>query len=454
MTIRNIFRSAAAIIISALITSCIETDKTTGSGLIPGDQLLKVKSVEFDLPVQMKLSDSLQTLFSGSIVVGNYKDPDFGLVEASSAFQVIPSFSSGDFGDNPVAKSFKMYVLVGDKSFFYERDQYVPQNFYVYKLTKDLDSSVAYNNSITDSDYETDRINLGGSMYFGGDSLVMDISLNYAQELLGANQLERDSLTHFLKRFKGLYMKSDPLPGSLEGGRFNIINPLDIYFIMEYHHVDAANNIDKDSIITYYVSDSYPYVNRFNHSSQSLASANPQNKLYLEGFAGVKPYIDFKEVKAGIESWAAANNNIDPAKIIIAKAEIRMTFEYPEDFTRFTYYPSQIFLCTREERGSDENKTIMYNPIEDISYYESNGFINRSLLYYSLDISSYLQRVLQGKYSGKSLETYLFPILKQSDYYSGAVYYYVQNTLYGKAVLNGRGVTRKPKLVLTYTVMP
>jgi hypothetical protein len=453
MTIRNIFRSSAAIIFSTIITSCIETDKTTGSGLIPGDHLLKVKSVEFDLPVQMKLSDSLQTIFSGSLVVGSYKDPDLGLVEASSAFQVIPSFSSGNFGDNPVAKSLKMYVLVGDKSFFYERDQYVPQNFYVYKLTKDLDSTVSYNNSITDSDYEPSQINLGGSMYFGGDSLVMDISLNYAQELLSANQLERDSLAHFLKKFKGLYMKSDPLPGSLEGGRFNIINPLDIYFIMEYRHVDASNNIDKDSIITYYVSDSYPYVNRFTHSSGSLASSNPQNKLYIEGFAGLKPYIDFKEVKASIESWAALNNT-DPAKIVIAKAEMRMTFEYPEDYTRFTYYPSQLFLCTREERGTGDKKTIIYDPLEDISYYETNGSINRSLLYYSLDISSYLQRVLQGKHTGKSLETYLFPILKQSDYYSGAVYYYVQNTLYGKAVLNGRGVTRKPKLVLTYTVMP
>jgi hypothetical protein len=175
--------------------------------------------------------------------------------------------------------------------------------------------------------------------------------------------------------------------------------------------------------------------------------------LYIEGFAGLKPYIDFKEVKASIESWAALNNT-DPAKIVIAKAEMRMTFEYPEDYTRFTYYPSQLFLCTREERGTGDKKTIIYDPLEDISYYETNGSINRSLLYYSLDISSYLQRVLQGKHTGKSLETYLFPILKQSDYYSGAVYYYVQNTLYGKAVLNGRGMTRKPKLVLTYTVMP
>jgi hypothetical protein len=453
MTIRNIFRSAAAILISSLITSCIETDKTTGSGLVPDNHILKVKTAIFDLPVQMKMSDSLQTIFSGSLVVGAYKDPDLGLVEASTAFQMIPAADSLSFGTNPVAKSFKMYVNVADKSFFYEKDQYVPQNFHVYTLTRDLDSSVAYNNSLTDSDYNPVKINLGGSIFFGGDSLVMDLSLAYAQQLLSATTAESDSTEIFLKRFKGLYMKTDPLPGSLEGGRFNIIDPLDIFFTLEYRHIDAANNIDKDSLIYYFVSDVRPTLNRFKHSSQSLQSTNPQQKIYVEGLAGIKPYIDFNDVKTQMTSWAQANNT-DISKLIIAKAELRFPYEFPQDFTRMTYYPSQLFLFTREKGGTTTTPTVMYEPVDDISYYESNGSINRSLLYYSLDISTYLQKIVQNKITGKSMQTWVAPILQQSDPYSGTVYYYIQNILYGKAILNGKGMTRKPVLVLTYAVMP
>jgi hypothetical protein len=75
-------------------------------------------------------------------------------------------------------------------------------------------------------------------------------------------------------------------------------------------------------------------------------------------------------------------------------------------------------------------------------------------MYYSLDISTYLQKIVQNKITGKSMQTWVAPILQQSDPYSGAVYYYIQNILYGKAILNGKGMTRKPVLVLTYAVMP
>ncbi len=453
MTIRNIIRSTAAIFLITLVTSCIDTDKTTGAGLLPDNHILKIKSYGFDLPVQMKMSDSLQTIFSGSVVVGAYKDPDLGLVEASSAFQIIPSGDSLTFGSNPVPKSFKMYVSVGDKSYFYEKDQFVPQNFRIYTLTKDLDSTVAYNNSVDQSYFNPVQINLGGSTFFGGDSLVMDLSLDYARQILSATKEETDSTNLFVKRFKGLYMSVDALPGSLTGGRFNIIDPLDIFFTIEYRHTDAANSIDKDSTIYFYVSNSRPYVNRFKHSSQNLVSSDPQNRIYVEGLAGIKPYINFTDVKNQISSWAQWNN-IDISKLVIAKAEIRLPYEQPEDFTRMLYFPSQLFLSTREMNGTTANSIKIYDPLDDISYFESNGAINRSLMYYSIDISAYLQKVLQGKITGESLEAYIAPILQQSDYYTGAVYYYVQNILYGKAVLNGKGMARNPKLILTYTVMP
>lgn len=452
MIFKNTLRSIATFsLITLFITSCIETDKTTGSALVPSDHILKVNTVAFDLPVQMKLSDSLQTVYAGALVIGSYKDSDFGTMQASTAFQFIPSTPKLDFGESPIAKSFKMYMTIEGKTYFNEADKIIPQNFNVYKLVKDLDSTVGYNNSITDLYYSPKPLNLGGNVFFGGDTLVMDLSLDYAQELLKATKEERDSLPIFQKKFKGLYINSSTKPGSLEGGRINFTAPSNIYFLMTYRHVDSKKKIDKDSVILYYVLDNGMHINRFDHSSKFLESKNPQSKIFIEGFAGIKPYIDFNEVKTSITNWATQNKT-DISKLVIAKAEVRLPFEYPEDYTRLNYYPSQVFLCTR--RDSIGRKTIIYEPIEDVSYYASNGSINRSLKYYSLDISTYLQKVLKGKYTGSSLQTYVAPIFESSDYYSGATSYYIQTTLYSKAILNGNGALNHPKLVLTYTIMP
>ena len=156
-------------------------------------------------------------------------------------------------------------------------------------------------------------------------------------------------------------------------------------------------------------------------------------------------------VKTDILNWAQ-QNNIDYSKVVVAKAEIRLPYENPTDFTRLNYYPSQLFLATRET--SDKDHLVLYEPVKDLSVYETNGTINRSLLYYSLDVSSYVQRMMQGKITGSTLQTWVTPVMQTSDFYSGVTTFYVQNLLYGKAILNGPAAARKPKLILTYAVMP
>ncbi len=454
MTIKNFYRSLAAILFSAaFLTSCIDSDKQTGSSLLPGDHIINVTSEIFDLPVQMKMSDSLQSVFTGALIVGSYKDPDFGTVETSTAFQLIPTNPSMEFGDNPEAISFRMYMSIPNKTFFYDEDQFVPQNFYVHELIKDLDSSVVYNNSLDESFYSPQPLNTSGNVYFGGDSLIIDLSLEYAQKFLSASLSESDSTHLFIKRYKGLYMTTDPLPGSLTGGRINILEPTNIYFMMKYRYRDYENNIDKDTLITYYVSDMTMSVNKYKHSSEHLEHPAPQDLIYLEGLAGIKPYIDFNQVKERIEQWAN-NTNTDLSRIIIAKAEIRFPFEYPDDFTRLNHYPSQLFLFTRVNDATGNDPTIIYNPLDDLGFYDSNGAINRSLKHYSMDISTYLQRVLDGRFTGKSLQTYVAPVMRTTDYYSGEVNYYIQNIQYSKAVFNGNGAPRNPVLVLTYALMP
>ncbi|MEN6618717.1 MAG: DUF4270 family protein [Rikenellaceae bacterium] len=451
MTKRNNFRSAAALLLFSLITvSCITTDKSLGDNFIPENYNVSVKIAEINIPVQMKMSDSLQSLFPGYLLLGAYKDTDFGTTIAGTAFQIIPTITDNDYGENPVPSYIRLSMAVSQTLSLNLNENNIPQNIYLYTLKKDLDSTTAFNNSITLADIDQTPVNIGGTVYTGGDSIVMNLSLDFANSLLSATQEERDSSDIFVKRFKGFFMSTEPLPGAINGGRFNIIDPSSVYMELSYRHVDQTDNIDKDSILFYYVSSSRPYVNIFSHSTKHLESATPDGKIYLEGLAGIKPFIDFAEVKQLFSNWATSNN-FDISQVIIAKAELRLPYEFPSSYLTVEQFPYQIFLTTRE--FSSSYNLPLYQPVSDISV-QSTGLNNRSHLYYSLDISSYLQKVLTGTLTGTSLNAWIAPIAQETNSYTGTVSYYVDNLIYSKATLNSANDTRKPQIVLTYALMP
>jgi len=452
MTKRTSFQSAAALLLFSLITvSCITTDKSLGDNLIPDNYNVNIKLAEVNIPVQMKMSDSLQTIFPGYLLVGAYKDLDLGNTISGAAFQIIPNITDNDFGDNPVPIYIRISMAVSQTLVLNAEEKNVPQNIYLYTLKKDLDSTTAYNNSITLSDVNPIPINTGGTVFMGGDSIVMNLSIDFAKSLLTATQDERDSSDIFVKRFKGLFMATEPLPGAIQGGRFNIINPSDVFLELMYRHVDVTESIDQDSLLYYYISTSRPYVNTISHSTKNKESVNPSGKIFMEGLAGIKPYIDFAEVKKLFTTWATSQN-FNLSQVIIAKAELRLPYEFPASYLTMGQFPSQIFLSTREQTDTTYNLPL-YVPVSDINVL-SSGLNNRSLMYYSMDISGYLQKLFKGTLTGTSLQTWISPIAQETNSYTGAVSYYIDNLVYSKATLNGTNDTRKPQIILTYAVMP
>jgi hypothetical protein len=437
--------------ISTLTTSCIDENKSLGEDVIPGDQNLAIKSVTVDIPVQMKIADSLQTIYPDYLLVGAYKDPDLGTTLSGGAFHMIPVLTENDYGDNPVPYYLKMYITVTQNLVLNDNEGSIPQNIYIYKLNKDIDSTTLYSNSLSLADIDQVPLNLGSTTYYGGDSINMQLSLDYARELLSSTQEERDSAEIFVKRFKGLFISAEPLPGSLTGGRFNVIDPGDIYLELKYRHVEVDSLIDKDSVILFYAPTSIPYMNKYEHSSSNLESSQPQGKIMLEGLAGIKPYIDFEDVKREFSQWAESEN-ISLDRIIISKAELRLPYEFPADYKIMGQFPSQIFLSNRLA-SETYNDLPLYFPVSDINILSTGG-INRSQFYYSLNISSYLQKVFNGKKSGEELKTWIAPITQYSNSYTGEVTYYVDNMIYCKATLNGQNDIRKPHIVMTYTVLP
>ncbi len=445
-----LFGFGLVLLFTGSAVSCIEVDKSLGKNLIPSDNELTVNSAEFSLPVQMKMSDSLQTIFSGYIMFGAYKDPLFGLVNAGGAFSISPGTTENDFGENPTVNYFRMYITVNSHSYLNSWEGTIPQNVYVYKMNSDLDTLKPYNISYNSGDYDPVPIN-DKTVYFSGDSIVCNIDKAYARDLLTATQLERDSVKYFVKRFKGMYISTDPMPGSLTGGRFNLISASGIYFALSYRHVDTENNIDKDSIVYYYSDDTYPYINSITHSSKNLETTLPSQNVYMEGLAGIKPYIDFSKVETDIKDWANTKG-IDIKKIIISKAEIVLPFEFPADYKVMNQYPSQIFLVTRVKDTTDN--LIYYRPISDLNIEGSDGSANRVNFEYRMNVTTYIQKLITDRFTDAAYnKAWIFPILSTSNSYTGATSYYVENTTYYKGVFNGNLAQRAPKLLITYAVL-
>jgi len=114
-------------------------------------------------------------------------------------------------------------------------------------------------------------------------------------------------------------------------------------------------------------------------------------------------------------------------------------------------YPSSIYLAYK--KYSDSYKSTIYYPVDDI-YTVGAGTLNRSQYYYSMDISTFFQHVLNNTIDNEKWQIWINPITQLTNSYTGAVSYYVDNQIYCKATLNGPKSTRKPRIEITYTVLP
>jgi len=66
MTKNKVIAGLLAIAALFAVSSCIDVDPTLGSKYVPSNQDLSMAIKEFDLPVEMRMCDSLQSSLSGT----------------------------------------------------------------------------------------------------------------------------------------------------------------------------------------------------------------------------------------------------------------------------------------------------------------------------------------------------------------------------------------------------
>ncbi len=439
---------------TSIVASCITVDKSVGDNYVPEDQLFDVKFADIELPISVNSMDSLQAFSTTYMTVGAMRTEEFGLYEVGSMANLAPlsyDTTAIRFGDDPQIKRIYLAAPISALSTFVDGQEAIPQDIYVYRTKKAIDSTLVYSSSFTQDFIEEEPLNATASTFFGIDTIKVYLNNEYGAELLSATDEELDSLDLFTQRFKGIYIKSST--PELVGGRINLASYASAYVHIDYSfQPDEAGAERKDTTISLHFGDYY-CVNTSSYSTKDLETTVNSETLPVEGAAGVKPFISAKLLKSAIDNWALENNISDTDKIGIISATYHLPFDIPEDFNMETY-PQYLFPT--ERIYSDTTGYRYYSLIVD-QYSSGNnlGLQNRSLSEYYGDFSSYIQNLIIKDTETVSMEDdiWFVNLVASYDSYTGSTTTYLDTENYYMGKINGTAAEKKPYMRIIYTVI-
>ncbi|MBR6661017.1 MAG: hypothetical protein IKL26_04100 [Bacteroidales bacterium] len=387
--INKIFLSLIALIGIINITSCIDASNSLGTSFIPTNQDISIMMDEFELPVTMKVSDSIQSYSSSYLSVGSINTPEFGLVNLAAACDICPDHDTLEFKGNPKFKSMTILMNISKMYAVEQSEINIIQNLYAYQLKRPIDTLDIYNNSMSAEDHEKEIISQGLPIISNDSVIILKVKEEFGAQFLTATSEELDSLDLFSKRFKGIYIETDVQNPNIYGGRINYVDLSNSYAALTYERTDSTG-ARTDTTVTFILGYNYS-ANMNSTSSHHLATDEPTEEIYLEGLSGVKPYVKGKDIRAIMDEWAKKNEyNLND--VIITRASIVLPYEYPDNYKKLNYFPGNIYAC---QRFADDSIPF-YTPLEEV--YDNTvtrGDNNRSLLEYRLDINHYLQELIR-----------------------------------------------------------
>jgi hypothetical protein len=432
MTCRKIF---FAIGIISLLSACVDVDKTLGIGLVPDSFDVKVAQAEFPVPMSTKKLDSVVTSSTTVGAVGYLKHPVFGLFTAGAVFRMLPYSPGFDYGAGAQADSAILIIYVSSRTRLHD-NAVVSQPLSLYRLNRDLAYSTAYyNTSLKEGDYYDMKIS-EDITYKGTDTIRIRLTKEFADTLLHASTDEMATGAAFLQTFKGFYLKADT-------SGVNENNSQVSYFNLSAAHITLHYHTDSDTSAFYYsIEQSTPNFNVYTHGSNTTTSAE---KVYLEGLAGVKPYINFVSIKDSITNRMRQAGK-DISKLVINRAELVVPVDCPtavdSAVAALNLYPTMLTLAY----ATDPTYTFLTDTYLDIF----GGTLNRSLQQYSFNLTYYVQGLFneQSQYHTPATDMYLYPLTRTYDYYGSEVKL-LEKTQYTCGVLKSSGA----RLKLTYTIL-
>ena len=414
-----IFAAAAALL---CCIGCVGVDNELGGSMLPVGHTYKVISpAPIEIPVKMKLSDSLSAYSSSRITIGSIRnDEDFGLSTRSSCITLVPMYvGSLDLGTNPEFKSFHFSASADSSSVCDLNQSDILQSVYVYELDAPLDANYQTLCKSTPS-HGAKLITTTVPVIGPGDSLSFNFTKEFGEKFLTITKEESEDISLYTKRFPGIYITTGNPVG--RGGRFNIFN-LQLDYNSDYGYITGSVAImrfnstwnidgkdvkkdsllyfwysltdfyDLDSLLTNTTTGNFPqYCANVTGDASGAKAGDATDYIYIEGGGGVKPVISAKTLRDKAVAAISANGH-DPRKAIINKATITMHYLAPDAKFETMHKVPQILSPTCRIKTSDT--TFTYMGLTDASdSKEDQGNIHRSQMTYSPDITYHLQRIL------------------------------------------------------------
>lgn len=453
------------------IQSCVTTDLTLGSEFVPENRYVPISLAEIDINLGQRYPDSLQTAMAGTAIVGSIHTSEYGSVSVGTAMTITPATDTIDWGGDPEFVSMRLSIPASTCQVMDDSQITIPQNIYVHRLKIELDSTKIYYNSIKPSDYEEGTCSLGTQIYTAGDSLCISFPKEFGEPLFDLDPEIIDSTELFLKNFRGIYLDTDVVKSN--GGRMNRFNLSNAVMTFTFNSENSEGH-RRDTSVYFYVGD-YSSVLKVDQDRLVPECDSCGTVAIYDGFAGIKPFIDARKLRAHV-ARLAKEHGVEANAVLVSKAQFEFPFEYPGCSDAFDTWPSNMYLARRLR---DTTGVIYYSPISEIyaSMYDT-GTMNRSFMSFNPDAALYLQSLLNTSEEeiDDTFDLWLMPAVSYEssttgsssymNYYyyyyygydytnssSSTTYYYIDNVNYQNCVMYGPKAERHPKLKVTFTIL-
>lgn len=485
--------------------SCVKINNELGQNLIPQEHEYDVFHEEIPLKnIRVMHADSTYGYNTYRIIVGAVNDADFGSIRKSAAFTLIPVDTSLNFGTDPKFESMFLTISRDSLSTPHGANSNLIQKMRIYALDENTDL-----NNPTEYMYAGDIRKMsqyfqGKEMatdfpvsYSGEDTLCFHFKKSFIENLgqrlyskakngvYSINNPDTLSNSSYLKDFPGLFLTCDSPVG--QGGRFNLfslklaLNTSDYSIVGNYAQLRVNTQYEgrserTDTSFIFLIgaaaipqdANNLPLQSAFNGCEhEDLVAIDgmtkdgkyflAKEKIYVEGGTGLRPVVSASEIRDSLLKRFAQHNikesNYD--KIIVDRASLIFNLIDIHDFSKLKEYPQMLspmhpsrYKIKTTTYG--EQLTLTYTdfpPISDASVSaEDPGYLNRSTLCYTPDITFHAQHLIKMKNPSTSdLETQdVWMFVKagesitqeavsseESDYYNQMLYYSYLNSMYG-----------------------
>lgn len=395
-----------------LLASCSDDEEELNLGFAPEDTNINLAYTELTLPYEVVLLDSINTTNTNTLLIGAYRDPDFGLTDATAYLNLnISGRSTADADDQLDSLTLSLV-----NSYYYGASGTGMQELSVYRLNEVLEDTLTYfnNQSLGYNSTPIGTISFDSSPGVNASTDTLRIRLNDAlgNEFLSklkAGDPEMDSSALFRQYFNGLAIRGSSEKPFITG--FN--SPEGLRMRMYFSAPgDTASKVFTFGPFRGF--NGYAY----DRSGTALAGLNEpgdvvvptDNRFYLQSGTGIIPRVDFRV----IEDFVANNEQrilLNRVSLRIGLPPAREGSPYPDALRGFLVEDNELDLT---QLGVDRRGNTILSGVyvdEEFNYNRTaqlplpappTNIIYDSLAgNYELKISSFLQTVVDG-YEEKS----------------------------------------------------